>query len=152
MDIPHELRDEFPQEISLVERMIRTNYEFRRLAERYDEVNRNIYRIESGEERSGDARAGDKRDLSQVRPLVYHKDRHRNRARVGRREETQRPPRGSRKLKSDHGFVDYCTYQAARGTPWTSRPWPSARGTVGRTERAGSAKDGAVAGRDLLGD
>jgi uncharacterized protein YdcH (DUF465 family) len=42
MDIPHELRDEFPQEISLVERMIRTNYEFRRLAERYDEVNRNI--------------------------------------------------------------------------------------------------------------
>jgi hypothetical protein len=33
MDIPHELRDEFPQEISLIERMIRTNYEFRRLAE-----------------------------------------------------------------------------------------------------------------------
>jgi uncharacterized protein YdcH (DUF465 family) len=45
MDIPHELRDEFPQEISLIERMIRTNYEFRRLAERYDEVDRNIYRI-----------------------------------------------------------------------------------------------------------
>ena len=33
MDIPHELRDEFPQEISLIERMIRTNDEFRRLAE-----------------------------------------------------------------------------------------------------------------------
>ena len=33
-------------ELSLIERMIRTNYEFRRLAERYDEVNRNIYRIE----------------------------------------------------------------------------------------------------------
>ena len=48
MDIPHELRDEFPQEISLIERMIRTNYEFKRLAERYDEVNRNIYRIEGG--------------------------------------------------------------------------------------------------------
>src|SRR4029450_5219595 len=32
MDIPHELRDEFPQEISLIERMIRTNDEFRRLA------------------------------------------------------------------------------------------------------------------------
>jgi hypothetical protein len=28
MDIPHELRDEFPQEISLIERMIRTNYVF----------------------------------------------------------------------------------------------------------------------------
>src|SRR6516164_5128896 len=54
MDIPHELRDEFPQEISLIERMIRTNYEFRRLAERYDEVNRNIYRIESGEEPTTD--------------------------------------------------------------------------------------------------
>ena len=54
MDIPHELRDEFPQEISLIERMIRTNDEFRRLAERYDEVNRNIYRIESGEEPTTD--------------------------------------------------------------------------------------------------
>ena len=54
MDIPHELRDEFPQEISLIERMVRTNYEFRRLAERYDEVNRNIYRIESGEEPTTD--------------------------------------------------------------------------------------------------
>ena len=54
MDIPHELRGEFPQEISLIERMIRTNYEFRRLAERYDEVNRNIYRIESGEEPTTD--------------------------------------------------------------------------------------------------
>jgi hypothetical protein len=52
---------------------------------------------------SGDARAGDKRDLSQVRPRVYHKDRHRDRARVGRREEAQRPPRGSGKLKSDRG-------------------------------------------------
>ena len=50
MDIPHELRDEFPQEISLIERMIRNNYEFRR----YDEVNRNIYRIESGEEPTTD--------------------------------------------------------------------------------------------------
>ena len=54
MDIPHELRDEFPQEISLIERMIRTNYEFSRLAERYDEANRNIYRIESGEEPTTD--------------------------------------------------------------------------------------------------
>ena len=41
MHTPHELRDEFPQEISLIERMIRTNYEFRQLADRYDEVNRN---------------------------------------------------------------------------------------------------------------
>ena len=34
--------------------MKRTNYEFRRLAERYDEVNRNICRIESGEEPTTD--------------------------------------------------------------------------------------------------
>jgi uncharacterized protein YdcH (DUF465 family) len=54
MHIPHELRDEFPQEISLIERMIRTNYEFRRLADRYHEVNRNIFRIESEEEPSTD--------------------------------------------------------------------------------------------------
>jgi hypothetical protein len=46
--------------------------------------------------RQAAARAGDKRDLSQVRPRVYRKDRRRNRARVGRREEAQRPPRGSR--------------------------------------------------------
>ncbi len=54
MHIPHELRDEFPQEASLIERMIRTNYEFRRLAARYDDINRNIYRIESGEEPTTD--------------------------------------------------------------------------------------------------
>jgi hypothetical protein len=65
-----------------------------------------------------DARAGDQRYLSQVRPRVYHKDGHRNRARVRRREEAERPPRGSQKLKSDHGFVDYRTYQAAGGMPW----------------------------------
>jgi hypothetical protein len=45
---------------------------------------------------SGDARAGDKRDLSQVRPCVHRNDRSKNRARVGRREEAQRPSRGSR--------------------------------------------------------
>jgi uncharacterized protein YdcH (DUF465 family) len=44
----------FRKRYSLIERMIRTNYEFRRLAERYDEVNRNIYRIESGEEPTTD--------------------------------------------------------------------------------------------------
>jgi hypothetical protein len=35
-------------------------------------------------------------DLSQVRPCVYCNDRSKNRARVGRREEAQRPSRGSR--------------------------------------------------------
>ena len=37
MHIPHELRDEFPQEASLIDRMTESNYEFRRLAEQYDE-------------------------------------------------------------------------------------------------------------------
>jgi len=54
MHIPHELRDEFPNEVSLIERTIRTNYEFRRLATSYDEVNRKIYRIESEEEPTTD--------------------------------------------------------------------------------------------------
>jgi uncharacterized protein YdcH (DUF465 family) len=54
MHIPHELQDEFPQEAPFIERLIRTNYEFRRLAERYDEVNRHIYRIESEEEPTAD--------------------------------------------------------------------------------------------------
>src|SRR5205823_6532823 len=45
------------------------------------------------------------RDLSQLRPRVYRGNRRENRARVGRREEAQRPSRGSRTLKSDRGFV-----------------------------------------------
>ena len=49
MHVPHDLREEFPQETSLIERLIKGNYQFRRLAERYDEVNREIYRIESEE-------------------------------------------------------------------------------------------------------
>jgi uncharacterized protein len=54
MPIPHELREEFPQETALIERLTRTNYEFKRLASRYDEVNRNIYRIESEEAQTTD--------------------------------------------------------------------------------------------------
>ncbi len=49
MRIPHELPDEFPQETRLIDQLVRTNHEFGRLAARYDEVNREIYRIESGE-------------------------------------------------------------------------------------------------------
>ena len=56
MHVPHDLREEFPQEASLIERLIKDNYQFRRLAERYDEVNREIYRIEFG--RSADHRRG----------------------------------------------------------------------------------------------
>jgi hypothetical protein len=47
MHIPHELQAEFPGDKRLVERLARTNYLFRRLAARYDEINTNINRIES---------------------------------------------------------------------------------------------------------
>ena len=54
MRIPHELPEEFPQEVSLIAQLRSTNYEFRRLATRYDEVNRSIHRIESEEEPTSD--------------------------------------------------------------------------------------------------
>ena len=47
MHIPHELQDEFPDETVLIARLTKTNYLFRRLASRYDEINLQIYRIES---------------------------------------------------------------------------------------------------------
>jgi uncharacterized protein YdcH (DUF465 family) len=49
MRIPHELPEEFPEEAPFIERLAKTNHEFRRLTTRYDEVNRKIYRIESDE-------------------------------------------------------------------------------------------------------
>jgi len=52
--IPHELRDEFPQEARFIEQLIGTNYEFKQLVTSYDEVNRNIYRIESEEQPAAD--------------------------------------------------------------------------------------------------
>jgi hypothetical protein len=54
MRIPHELPQEFPQEASLIERLIKSNHDFRKLAARYDEVNRQIHRIESEEEPTTD--------------------------------------------------------------------------------------------------
>lgn len=54
MRIPHSLPDEFPDETVFIARLIKTNYQFRRLAARYDEVNRHIYRIESEEEPTAD--------------------------------------------------------------------------------------------------
>ena len=54
MHIPHELQDEFPGEALFIERLIKSNYEFRQLATHYDEVNRQIYRIESEEEPTAD--------------------------------------------------------------------------------------------------
>lgn len=52
--IPHELREEFPKEARFIEHLTGTNYEFRQLVAGYDEVNRNIYRIESEDQPTAD--------------------------------------------------------------------------------------------------
>ncbi len=54
MHIPHELSDEFPDETALIARLGKTDYLFRRLAGRYGEANRAIFRIESGDEPTAD--------------------------------------------------------------------------------------------------
>ena len=54
MHIPHELHDEFPGEALFIERLIKRNYEFGQLATHYDEVNRQLHRIESEEEPTAD--------------------------------------------------------------------------------------------------
>jgi uncharacterized protein YdcH (DUF465 family) len=54
MHIPHELADEFPDEVTLIARLLKTNYLFRRTAGRYDAVNHQIFRIESEEEPTTD--------------------------------------------------------------------------------------------------
>jgi len=54
MHIPHELQEEFPGEAALIARLKKTNYLFRRWTGRYDEVNRQIFRIESEEEPTAD--------------------------------------------------------------------------------------------------
>jgi uncharacterized protein len=55
MHIPHELPEEFPDEIALMARLAQDNYLFKRLASRYDDVNRQIHRIESEEQPVADA-------------------------------------------------------------------------------------------------
>ena len=52
--IPHELADEFPDETALIARLAETNHLFRQLAGRYDEANRQIFQIESGEAPTAD--------------------------------------------------------------------------------------------------
>jgi uncharacterized protein len=52
--ISHDLQEEFPELNGLIERLIKTNYEFGRLAAAYDEVNRHIWRVESEEEPTTD--------------------------------------------------------------------------------------------------
>jgi uncharacterized protein len=55
MRVPHELKEEFSVEAALIERLRKTSREFGQIASRYDEVNVNIHRIESGERPAEDA-------------------------------------------------------------------------------------------------
>jgi uncharacterized protein len=55
MHIPHELQEEFRAQAGLIERLRGTDHEFGRLTSRYEDVNRNIHRIESGQEPADDA-------------------------------------------------------------------------------------------------
>ncbi len=52
--LPHELQTEFSEDRPLIERLTRTNYQFRRLAARYDELNNDINRIEAEDEPTSD--------------------------------------------------------------------------------------------------
>jgi hypothetical protein len=54
MHIPHELPEEFPDESGLIARLTKKNYLFGRLVSRYDEINLQIYRIESEDEPTTD--------------------------------------------------------------------------------------------------
>jgi uncharacterized protein YdcH (DUF465 family) len=53
---PHELHDEFPNDVEVLHRLKLTNAHFAKLAERHHEVNREIHRIDSGIEAAGDER------------------------------------------------------------------------------------------------
>jgi uncharacterized protein len=54
MRIPHELPDEFSNEATLIAQLEKTNCLFERLARQYEEVNLQIYRIESEEQPATD--------------------------------------------------------------------------------------------------
>jgi hypothetical protein len=54
MHIPHELPEEFREEMQFIERLAKTDYQFSQLTAQYDEVNKHIYRIESEDEPTTD--------------------------------------------------------------------------------------------------
>ncbi|WP_427969137.1 YdcH family protein [Altererythrobacter sp.] len=54
---PHELHDEFPQDEALLRRLKQENPHFRKLSDRYHEVNRAVHRIETEVEPASDEHA-----------------------------------------------------------------------------------------------
>jgi hypothetical protein len=62
MHIPHELPEEFREDMRFIERLAKSDYQFRQLTTEYDEVNRHIYRIESEDEPTTDEVLEDLKD------------------------------------------------------------------------------------------
>lgn len=54
MRIPHELREEVPSEVRFIDRLIKTNREFRQLTGQYDGINRRIQSMESEDDPTSD--------------------------------------------------------------------------------------------------
>jgi uncharacterized protein YdcH (DUF465 family) len=54
MHIPHELPEEFPDEARFIDQLSKSNHEFQRLVAGYNEINQQIYRIESEDEPTTD--------------------------------------------------------------------------------------------------
>lgn len=57
--VAHELHAEFPQHSELLHQLKMTDAHFKRIAEQYHEVNREIHRIEAEVEAASDARLED---------------------------------------------------------------------------------------------
>lgn len=55
--VPHELAEEFPQQVELIRNLKASNAHFVKLTDKYHEVNREIHRIEVGVEPASDARS-----------------------------------------------------------------------------------------------
>lgn len=47
--IPHELPEEFPDALPVIDRLTKTDPRFRKLVASYNDVNRTIYRMEGGD-------------------------------------------------------------------------------------------------------
>jgi len=56
---PHELRDDFPEYEARIHTLKESNGHFRKLADEYHHVNREVHRLEIGEEHLSDAAAED---------------------------------------------------------------------------------------------
>lgn len=61
--VPHELAEEFPQQIELMRNLRSSNAHFTRLADEYHSINREIHRIEAGVEPASDGRTEDLRKV-----------------------------------------------------------------------------------------